>query len=369
MSKFWTGKRLLITGHTGFKGSWLAFWLKTLGAQVCGYALAPDRQPNLFENLKLQEQIESVTGDVRDLEHFRRTLENFQPEIVFHLAAQSLVRKSYLEPVETYTTNVIGTVNVLEAVRRIDSVKAVVVITTDKVYENKEWYWAYRENERLGGFDPYSNSKACAELVAASYRNSFFDDGRCLIATARAGNVIGGGDWSEDRLLPDVFRSLLFGANLEVRNPNSVRPWQHVLEPLAGYMNLAEKLYAGEKKFADAWNFGPSDEDSKPVGWILSEIKRIWNEPVKWEIAEGLQPHEARLLKLDSAKAKNELNWQPKLTINEAVNLTAEWYRGFRNNKDLVELTDKQIGFYHEKDAQAVNKSDFRDDLNKKIRF
>ena len=351
MSEFWKGKRILITGHTGFKGSWLAFWLKMLGAEICGYALAPETEPNLFENLQLASEIESVAGDVRDLENFEKCLKNFQPEIVFHLAAQSLVRKSYRAPIETYTTNVIGTINVLEAVRRVDSVKAVVVVTTDKVYENKEWHWAYRENERLGGFDPYSNSKACAELAVAAYRNSFFAESRCLIATARAGNVIGGGDWSEDRLLPDVFRSLIFGEKLEIRNPHSIRPWQHTLEPLSGYMRLAEKLHAGEKAFAESWNFGPSEEDSKPVGWILEEIKRVWNEPVNWEIAEGFQPHEARLLKLDSAKAKSELKWMPKLTLIEAVNLTAEWYLGFKDKKNLAELTRKQINFYQNKDA------------------
>ncbi|MDQ3324035.1 MAG: CDP-glucose 4,6-dehydratase, partial [Acidobacteriota bacterium] len=273
----------------------------------------------------------------------------FQPEIVFHLAAQPLVRRSYRQPVETYTTNVIGTINVLEAIRQTDSVKSVVIVTTDKVYENKEWLWAYRETERLGGFDPYSNSKACAELAVSAYRNSFFADGETLIATARAGNVIGGGDWSEDRLLPDVFRSLVFGERLEIRNPNSIRPWQHVLEPLSGYLLLAEKLYAGEKDFADAWNFGPSEEDSKPVGWVLEEIKRVWNNSVNWEIAEGNQPHEANLLKLDSAKAKNKLHWFPKLSLNEAIEMTVDWYKNFKENKDLIELTQKQIEAYTQK--------------------
>ena len=346
---FWKGKKVLITGHTGFKGSWLTLWLKLLGAEVCGFALPPESSPNLFENLELEKQVTSIIGDVRRLDVFEKVLNDFKPEIIFHLAAQSLVRKSYREPVETYLTNVIGTVNVLDAVRRGDFVKSVVIITTDKVYENKEWHWAYRENERLGGFDPYSNSKACAELAVAAYRNSFFAESETLIATARAGNVIGGGDWSEDRLLPDVFRSLIFGEKLEIRNPYSVRPWQHALEPLSGYMKLAEKLYNGEKSFAESWNFGPAEEDSKPVGWILEEIKRIWNEPVNWEIAEGIQPHEARLLKLDSAKAKNELGWSPKLSLDEAVSFTAEWYRAFKDKQDLIELTGKQIKFYLQK--------------------
>ena len=346
MQEFWKGKRVLITGHTGFKGSWLAFWLKMLGAEICGYSLSPETQPNLFENLRLESEIKSITGDIRNLEHFEKTLVNFQPEIVFHLAAQSLVRRSYRQPVDTYTTNVIGTVNVLEAIRKTNFVKSVVIITTDKVYENKEWHWAYRENETLGGFDPYSNSKACAELAVSAYRNSFFSESETLIATTRAGNVIGGGDWSEDRLLPDVFRSLVFGGKLEIRNPHSIRPWQHTLEPLAGYMKLAEKLYAGETAFAEAWNFGPNEEDSKPVVWVLEEIRQIWNESISWKIPESRQPHEARLLKLDSSKAKTELNWQPKLSLAEALSLTTNWYRGFKDKKDLIKLTSRQIEFY-----------------------
>ena len=353
MREFWNGKKVLITGHTGFKGSWLAFWLEMIGAEICGYSLAPETGLNLFENLELENKMRSIIGDIRDLPHFEKTVQLFQPEIVFHLAAQSLVRKSYREPLETYTTNVIGTINILEAVRRISSVKSVLIVTTDKVYENKEWQRAYSENERLGGFDPYSNSKACAELAVSAYRNSFFGESDCLIATARAGNVIGGGDWSEDRLLPDVFRSLIFGERLKIRNPDSVRPWQHALEPLAGYMKLAEKLYRGKKKFAESWNFGPAEEDSKPVGWILNEIKRIWREPVNWDIDESVQPHEARLLKLDSAKAKNELNWLPKLSLEEAVKLTAEWYRGFKDKQDLVKLTASQINFYQDKKQNA----------------
>ena len=341
--KFWQGKKVFVTGHTGFKGSWLTFWLNLLGAKVRGYALAPEASPNLFENLHFENKIESIIGDIRDLSKLEESIVDFEPEILFHLAAQSLVRRSYRQPVDTYQTNVIGTINVLEAVRRAKSVKSVVVITTDKVYENKEWIWAYRENERLGGFDPYSNSKACAELAVSAYRNSFFEESETLIATARAGNVIGGGDWSEDRLLPDVFRSLVFGNELEIRNPHSIRPWQHVLEPLAGYLKLAAKLYAGEKSFAEAWNFGPGEEDSKPVGWILEKIKQTWNEPVNWKIDKGVQPHEARLLKLDSTKAKTELKWLPKLSLDEAVNLTAGWYRGFKDKKDLVELTRSQI--------------------------
>jgi CDP-glucose 4,6-dehydratase len=349
MRDFWRGKRVLITGHTGFKGSWLSFWLKLLGAEVCGYALAPETKPNLFENLRLEDQLKSVVGDVRDLPSLGKVLNDFQAEVVFHLAAQSLVRKSYRAPVETYTTNVIGTVNVLEAVRSLGTVGAVVVVTTDKVYENKGWLWAYRENERLGGFDPYSNSKACAELATDSYRSSFFTEGRTLIATARAGNVIGGGDWSEDRLLPDVFRSLIFGEQLLIRNPDSVRPWQHTLESLSGYLLLARELFQGRKEFADAFNFGSSEEDAKTVGWILEEIKRNWNAPVNWEIERAPQPHEAKILKLDSAKARAELNWSPKLNLTEAIRLTVEWYQDFKDEKDLIDTTRRQIEFYQNK--------------------
>ncbi len=346
---FWKDKRVLITGHTGFKGSWLSFWLDFLGANVCGYSLEAETTPNLFDNLKLANSIKSTIGDIRDLPKFTETLVQFQPEIVFHLAAQPLVRRSYRQPIETYTTNVIGTINILEAVRQVSAVKSAVMITTDKVYENEERDFGYSENDRLGGFDPYSNSKACAELAISAYRNSFFADRKCLIATARAGNVIGGGDWSEDRLLPDVFRSLIFGEDLLIRNPNSVRPWQHTLEPLNGYMLLAEKLFAGNKGFASAWNFGPEDEDAQPVGFILDEIKQIWSDEITWQIAEGEHPHETNLLKLDSSKSKNELGWQPKLSLPEALKLTADWYKSFKNNEDLRNTTQQQIEFYMNK--------------------
>jgi CDP-glucose 4,6-dehydratase len=343
---FWKDKRVLITGHTGFKGSWLSFWLNSLGAKVCGYSLEAETTPNLFADLNLESLIKSTIGDIRDLPKFTETLTEFQPEIVFHLAAQPLVRRSYRQPLETYTTNVIGTINILESIRQVSSVKSAVMITTDKVYENEERTFGYAETDRLGGFDPYSNSKACAELAVSSYRNSFFADGKCLIATARAGNVIGGGDWSEDRLLPDVFRSLIFGENLLIRNPNSVRPWQHTLEPLNGYMLLAEKLFAGNKDFANAWNFGPEDEDAQPVGFILDEIKQIWDEKISWQIADGEHPHETNLLKLDSSKSKNELGWKPKLSLPEALKLTSDWYKSFKNKENLIETTQKQIEFY-----------------------
>jgi CDP-glucose 4,6-dehydratase len=346
---FWKGKRVFITGHTGFKGSWLSFWLNNLGAEVCGFSLAPNTSPNLFDGLNLANLVNSTIGDIRDLELLRKKIAEFQPEIVFHLAAQPLVRRSYLEPIETYSTNVMGTINVLEAIRSVKSVKSVVVVTTDKVYENFESTVGYTENDRLGGFDPYSNSKACAELAVSAYRNSFFADSETLIATARAGNVIGGGDWSEHRLLPDVFRSLIFGKELIIRNPNSVRPWQHVLDPLNGYMMLAERLFNGDKSFAESWNFGPEEEDSKSVGWILEEIKKLWDGEVHWKIAEGNHPHETNFLKLDSSKTKIKLIWKPKINLLDGLSLTNEWFFTFRNNAVLNEITKLQIEYFQSK--------------------
>jgi CDP-glucose 4,6-dehydratase len=340
---FWQGKRVLITGHTGFKGSWLSFWLNNLGAEVCGFSLAPNTSPNLFDGLNLANLVNSTIGDIRDLDLLKKTFEDFQPEIVFHLAAQPLVRRSYLEPIETYSTNVMGTINVLEAIRSVKTVKSVVIVTTDKVYENFESAIGYTENDRLGGFDPYSNSKACAELAVSAYRNSFFAKSETLIATARAGNVIGGGDWSEDRLLPDVFRSLIFGKELIIRNPNSVRPWQHVLEPLNGYMMLAGRLFNGDRSFAESWNFGPEEEDSKSVGWILEEIKKLWNGEVNWKITQGTHPHETSFLMLDSNKSKTRLGWQPRLNLIEGLRLTSDWYLAFVNNPKIVDTTFAQI--------------------------
>ena len=346
---FWKGKRVLVTGHTGFKGSWLSIWLRKRGADVCGYSLEPESSPNLFESLGLDGLIDSRIGDIRNPELLNHSLRSFQPEIIFHLAAQSLVRRSYREPIDTYTTNVIGTINVLEAARQTPSVRSVVVITTDKVYENEERDFGYSETDRLGGFDPYSNSKACAEMAVSAYRNSFFRDGKTLIATARAGNVIGGGDWSEDRLLPDVFRSLIFGDDLVIRNPNSVRPWQHTLEPLSGYMLLAEKLFEGQDEFAAAWNFGPDEEASKPVEVILREIEKNWDGRVEWKIANGDHPHETNILKLDSSRARAELGWSSILTLPESLMMTIEWYRAFRDKQDLLGVTRDQIGEYEKK--------------------
>lgn len=340
---FWNGKKVFVTGHTGFKGSWLSLWLSELGAEVCGYALAPDTEPALFDDLKLANHVESIIADVRDLNSLEAAIANFKPEIVFHLAAQPLVRRSYNEPVETFETNVMGTVNVLEAMRKTGCVKAGVMITTDKVYENLEQEEGYKEGDRLGGYDPYSNSKACAELVISSYRDSFFRGTETLVASARAGNVIGGGDWSEDRLIPDVFRSLIFGNNLLIRNPNSVRPWQHVLEPLQGYMLLAEKLYAGDEDYARAWNFGPEEKSLKSVANVLETIKALWGEPVHWKISNGEHPHETALLALDSRRAEDCLNWKSRWDFESSLYRTASWYKEYFSKADMRKVTLDQI--------------------------
>jgi CDP-glucose 4,6-dehydratase len=344
--EFWKGKRVLITGHTGFKGSWLSFWLAEMGAEVCGYALEPEDSPNLFDQLHLDGRLSSVIGDIRDLDNFSRVVSGFAPDIVFHLAAQSLVRRSYRLPVETYSTNVMGTINVLESVRHSQSVKAAVIVTTDKVYENRESNEGYKEDERLGGFDPYSNSKACTELATSSYRSSFFADSQTLIATARAGNVIGGGDWSEDRLLPDVFRHLIFGKPLLIRNPNSVRPWQHVLEPLSGYLILAEALFNQNRELANSWNFGSEDRDARSVGEILNIVDKLWEGGLEWDAAPGSHPHETNILKLDSTRSKRLLGWEPRLALEEALGLTTEWYLAMSKAGDLAEITRRQIKFY-----------------------
>ena len=350
--KFWKGKRVLVTGHTGFKGSWLAFWLKLRGADVCGYSLEPETDPNLFTSLGLDTLIESKIGDVRSLDSIERTFRHFEPEIVFHLAAQSLVRRSYREPVETYSTNLIGTVNLLEAARKTGLSKAIVFVTTDKVYENEESELGYSETDRLGGFDPYSNSKACAEMAIAAYRNSFFSDGKTLIASARAGNVVGGGDWSEDRLLPDVFRSLIFDRRLLIRSPDSTRPWQHALEPLFGYMLLAESLFEGKAEFAGPWNFGPNENTAGTVRAVLEEIQKNWDRNLEWTIVNGDHLHETRILRLDSSRARSQLKWSPTLTFSESLAITTQWYQGFRNNEDLVKLTRDQIDEYERRQCE-----------------
>lgn len=350
-AEFWRGKRVLLTGHTGFKGSWLSLWLQSMGAQVVGFALAPPTKPSLFEVACVKQGMTSIIGDIRDLEHIRTVFAEHQPEIVIHMAAQPLVRYSYIEPVETYSTNVMGVVNLLEAVRSTPSVKAVVNVTTDKCYENREWAWGYRENEAMGGYDPYSSSKGCAELVTAAYRNSYFHPAKyhehgVAIASARAGNVIGGGDWAEDRLIPDIMRAITESRAVNIRNPHAIRPWQHVLEPLSGYLLLAQKLYEDGAAFAEGWNFGPNDEDAKPVQWIVERLTQSWGEGASWTVDGGEHPHEAHYLKLDCSKAKGQLNWHPRWHLDEALVKIVDWHQACRDEKDMREITLQQINAY-----------------------
>lgn len=321
----YAGRRVLVTGHTGFKGSWLALWLHELGAEVTGIALDPETTPNHWDLLGLP--VRDLRCDIRDADRLAMAVAEAKPEVVFHLAAQALVRRSYRAPLDTWTTNVIGTANLLDACRGVSDLKAVVAVTTDKVYQNNEWPWGYRENDALGGHDPYSASKAAAELVVASYRKSFFSaESSPLIASARAGNVIGGGDWSEDRLIPDIVRATARGESIEIRSPGAVRPWQHVLECLAGYLMLGQRLLTMDAAFAEAWNFGPEAADSRSVEEVLSAMRSHWPQ-FSWHLSNATHPHEAGLLRLDTAKARSRLHWRPVWTLEEALGKTATWYR------------------------------------------
>jgi len=346
---FWKDRRVLVTGHTGFKGSWLSLWLQSLGANVTGVSLAPPTEPNLFKVADIASGMNSEFGDIRDYEKMKQIFSEYKPEVVFHMAAQSLVRYSYDAPIETYETNVMGTLSILEAVRSVDSVRAVVMITTDKCYENKEWVWAYRENEPMGGFDPYSSSKGCAELLISSYRNSFFPEGdyhshKTAIASVRAGNVIGGGDWADDRLIPDLLNAFIDKKKPLVRNPHAIRPWQHVLEPLSGYMCLAELLYTDGLAYAEAWNFGPDQNDAKPVEWIADEIAALWGEGAEWvSDTNDKHPHEANYLKLDSTKANTRLKWQPRWDIKDAIASIVDWHKAMLGNESMRKVSLMQI--------------------------
>lgn len=353
MAKFWQGKKVFLTGHTGFKGAWLSLWLHSLGAQVTGYALEPPTDPSLFELARVGELVHSVAADVRDLERLKAEMALASPEIVIHMAAQPLVRDSYKIPVETFAINVMGTVHLLEAVRACPGVRAVVNVTTDKVYENREWAWGYRENEPMGGYDPYSNSKGCSELVTASYRSSYFNPGQygshgVAVATARAGNVIGGGDWAGDRLIPDCIRAILAGEPVQIRNPDAIRPWQHVLEPLSGYLLLAQRLYEDGVRYSGGWNFGPAEEDARPVGWIVERLCAGWGSGASFALDGGEHPHEAHHLKLDCSKAKSELGWQPVWNLATALDNIIEWTQAYLQQQDLREVSLNQIRKYSE---------------------
>jgi len=349
---FWKGKTVFVTGHTGFKGSWLSLWLQSLGARVTGYALEPPTQPNLFELAGVARSMESIMGDVRDLAALKTALLRAKPELVLHMAAQSLVRESYADPVGTYATNVMGTVNLLEAVREVKSVRTVVIVTSDKCYENRERVQGYREDEAMGGHDPYSSSKGCAELVTAAYRRSFFSMAGAAVASARAGNVIGGGDWSKDRLVPDAITAFISRKALRIRSPNAVRPWQFVLDPLSGYLTLAERLWEDGAAYSGAWNFGPAENDVRPVSWIVGELARRWGKDATWETDPAPQPHEAGLLQLDCSKARTRLNWRPRVELGAALDSVVEWYRKYAVGEDVRKLTEEQIRSYQDELAR-----------------
>lgn len=343
-SAFWHGKRVFLTGHTGFKGSWLSLWLQSMGAQVKGFALRPPTTPALFNEAKVGTGMESEIGDIRDLAAITGSMSAFNPDILIHMAAQPLVRLSYREPIETYATNVMGTVHVLEAARQCPNLRAIVNVTTDKCYENREWEWGYRENEPMGGHDPYSNSKGCAELVTAAYRRSFFNTpNTAALASARAGNVIGGGDWADDRLIPDILRAFAREQPVVIRNPLATRPWQHVLEPLSGYLLLAEKLYIEGAAFAQGWNFGPHDDDVQPVEWILDHMVARWGRGACWQRDTAPQPHEAQLLKLDISKARAKLKWHPLWSLAHALDNIVDWHQAWLEGADIQQKTLAQI--------------------------
>jgi CDP-glucose 4,6-dehydratase len=354
---FWRGKRVFLTGHTGFKGSWLSLWLQSMGAELTGYALSPPTNPSLYELANVAGGMCSIIGDVRDLNSLKREIQKANPEIVIHMAAQSLVRYSYDNPVETYSTNVMGSVHLLEAVRNSKGVKAVVNVTSDKCYENREWVWGYREDEAVGGYDPYSNSKGCAELVTAAYRSSFFNPEQynhhgIAVASARAGNVIGGGDWSCDRLIPDFIRAIVAGETVVIRSPKAIRPWQHVLEPLSGYLLLAERLYTQGNRYTGAWNFGPNDTDTKSVEWIVNQLVTYWGNGASFKVdSNAANFHEANFLKLDCNKARINLGWHPQWNVTEAIKRICAWHKAQLNAEDINLYTLNEIKQYQ---ANAV---------------
>lgn len=344
--KFWKNKRVLLTGHTGFKGSWLSLWLQSMGVKLRGLSLEPPTQPALFNVADIAIGMEHCIGDIRNFAIVKRQFDDFGPEIVIHMAAQPIVRRSYEQPLETYATNVMGTIHVLESARQINSVKAIVNVTSDKCYENREWVWGYREDEQIGGHDPYSSSKGCAELVSSAYRKSFFKDSGIALATARAGNVIGGGDWANNRLVPDIFRALQARESILIRNPCAIRPWQHVLEPLSGYLQLAERLYLHGQLDAEGWNFGPRDEDARPVQWIVEHLCEHWGGGASWTLQPGDHPHEASFLKLDISKARQRLQWTPRWSLEIALKKITEWHQAWLKSQDMRAVCLNQINQY-----------------------
>ncbi len=349
-SSFWKEKKVFVTGHTGFKGGWLTLWLKLLGAEVIGYSLNPPSFPNLFDVADVGRDVISIYADVRNLEQLKNSLREHKPNVVIHMAAQSLVRRSYKLPVETYSTNIMGTVNLLESVREVKSVKAVVVVTSDKCYENREWVWRYREIDPMGGFDPYSSSKGCAELVVSAYRRSFFNkEDSPSVATVRAGNVIGGGDWGEDRLVPDVIRSFFEGKEVEIRSPNAIRPWQYVLDVLNGYMLLAEALFIKGKDFEGSWNFSPPLQDEKKVSWVVKSLVNFWGNSASWKVSEDNMYHEASYLKLDSSKARAFLGWESHVNLKDCLKHTVMWYKAYQKNINMHRYTNQEILNYEER--------------------
>ena len=344
-SVFWKDKKVFLTGHTGFKGSWMVLWLHSMGAIVKGYSLEPNTTPNLFTEVRVDENIESEVGDIRDLNQISKSMLDFNPNIIIHMAAQPLVRLSYQDPVNTYTTNVIGTVNVLEAARKCKNLKAIVSVTTDKCYENREWHWGYREDEAMGGYDPYSSSKGCAELITSAYRRSFMQEQGIGLASVRAGNVIGGGDWANDRLIPDILKSFEQNEPVVIRNPKAVRPWQHVLEPLSGYLILLQKLYEDQKKYAESWNFGPNKHDVRPVDWILEVMMSRWPNS-SWKLDEQLSPHEAGFLNLDILKAQSQLGWNPIWKLSDTLEKIICWQQAWIGNEDMQARCFAEINQY-----------------------
>lgn len=350
-TSFWKNKKVLITGHTGFKGSWLCLLLHKLDADISGFALEAPTNPSLFSICNINTFVDSTIADIRDYNAIYKTIERVKPEIIIHMAAQPLVRESYKNPVETYQTNVMGTVNLLDSIRLIGGVRAIVNVTTDKCYENKEWAWGYRENEPMGGYDPYSNSKGCSELVTSSFRNSFFNTATysqhgVALASGRAGNVIGGGDWATDRLIPDIIKAIAQGEKVKIRSPFAIRPWQHVLEPLSGYLTLAEKLYTHGTQYAEGWNFGPVDDDAKTVEWIVQKLCAKWGNKASYEIDKNPQPHEATYLKLDCSKARQILQWNPRWRLGKTLDTIVEFTKAYQNNENITDVCDKQITDY-----------------------